>query len=96
MRNEISEKAQQDLLNIEMHLLEKWNIHVLEDFFENLQHALRIFLEKKVFFKNMRILIFISIFLQNTIQLFIVMEMRCRISTEFFKTFKTLKKITNH
>ncbi len=52
MRYEISNKAEQDLLNIEMYLLEKWNISVLEDFFDKFQEAIKILLEKKVLFQK--------------------------------------------
>lgn len=46
MRYEISEKAQQDLLNIESYLLKKWSIDVLEDFFEKFKKAITILLDK--------------------------------------------------
>jgi len=52
MRYEISEKAQQDLLNIESYLLEKWSIGVLEDFFDKFQHAIDILLEKNIVFQK--------------------------------------------
>lgn len=52
MRYEISEKAQQDLFNIESYLLEEWNIDVLEDFFIKFQRAINILLDKKVIFQK--------------------------------------------
>lgn len=52
MRYEISEKAQQDLFNIESYLLEEWNVEVLEVFFIKLQKAIEILLDKKVFFQK--------------------------------------------
>lgn len=52
MRYEISEKAQQDLLNIECYLLEKWSIDVLEDFFEKFKKAITVLLDKKVIFQK--------------------------------------------
>lgn len=52
MRYEISEKAQQDLLNIESYLLEEWTIDVLEDFFKKFEKAIDILLDKKVFFQK--------------------------------------------
>jgi|GEM_PF-4927006 len=42
MRYEISEKAEQDLINIENYLVEEWNIDVLEDFFEKFQKAINL------------------------------------------------------
>lgn len=50
MRYEISEKAQQDLFNIEEYLLEEWNLDVLIDFFEKFQKAIAILLVKNVIF----------------------------------------------
>ncbi|MFL9835242.1 type II toxin-antitoxin system RelE/ParE family toxin [Chryseobacterium terrae] len=52
MRYEISEKAEQDLLDIEKYLLAKWNVTVLENFFIKLQKAINLLLEKKVLFKK--------------------------------------------
>ncbi|WP_326984118.1 type II toxin-antitoxin system RelE/ParE family toxin [Chryseobacterium sp. MYb264] len=52
MRYEISDKAQQDLFNIETYLLEKWDVSVLEDFFEKFQETVKILLEKKVLFQK--------------------------------------------
>lgn len=52
MRYEISEKAQQDLFNIESYLLEDWTIDVLEDFFIKFQRAIDILLDQKVFFQK--------------------------------------------
>jgi len=60
MRYEISEKAQQDLFNIESYLLEKWTVDVLEDFFENFKKQLTFYWKRKFFFKNMRIKISIN------------------------------------
>lgn len=40
MRYEVSEKAEQDLINIETYLLEEWNREILEDFFEKFQKAM--------------------------------------------------------
>ncbi|KPH14914.1 type II toxin-antitoxin system RelE/ParE family toxin [Chryseobacterium sp. ERMR1:04] len=52
MRYEVSEKAQEDLLNIESYLLEEWNIDVLIDFFHKFQKAIDILLIKKVIFQK--------------------------------------------
>ncbi|REC51642.1 hypothetical protein DRF62_16975 [Chryseobacterium piscium] len=52
MRYEISEKAQQDLLNIEEFLLEEWSIDVLVNFFEKFQKAINVLLDKKVIFQK--------------------------------------------
>lgn len=52
MRYEISEKAEQDLINIETYLVEEWNINVLEDFFEKFQKAISLLLEKKAIFQK--------------------------------------------
>lgn len=52
MRYEISEKAEQDLIQIEDYLLEKWNINVLLDFFEKFQKAINILMEKNVYFQK--------------------------------------------
>lgn len=52
MRYEISEKVKEDLQNIESYLLERWNLNVLENFFEKFENAIQILLEKKVIFKR--------------------------------------------
>ena len=52
MRYEISEKAEQDLINIETYLLEEWNIEILEDFFEKFQKAITLLLEKIAIFQK--------------------------------------------
>lgn len=52
MRYEISEKAQQDLINIETYLLEEWDVGVLEDFFEEFQKAIILLLERKAIFQK--------------------------------------------
>ena len=52
MRYEISEKAEQDLIQIEDQLLEEWNINVLLDFSEKFQKAINILMEKNVYFQK--------------------------------------------
>lgn len=52
MRYEISEKAKEDLLNIESFLVDKWDLNVLENFLEKFENAIKMLLEKKVIFKR--------------------------------------------
>ena len=52
MLYKISEKAQEDLLNIEIYLLEAWSLSILEDFFEKFQKAIILLVDKKVVFKR--------------------------------------------
>ncbi len=47
MRYEISEKAKEDLLNIESFLVEKWDLNVLENFLEKFENAIKMLLRKE-------------------------------------------------
>ncbi len=95
MRYEISEKAKEDLLNIESFLVDKWDLNVLENFLEKFENVIKMLLENKVIFKRFEDTVFYRFLLTNIILLFTIMGKTFCTFIELFKTIRILNKIIN-
>ncbi len=52
MHYELSDDAEQDLLNIETYLIRFWNPKVLENFIEKFENGIEILLKRNVYFEK--------------------------------------------